>query len=166
MDVNIPWQVVRNESIDNPADTRASEEEKKGPATTHLGNDERHGPTGDLYQGAKEVALVDVALTQVGSVLDVAVVAHEPHHAVKMFTFRKKEKFTEFMTANVYLQDLHVMASHIIKTTHQMTVQRKALRRRFSVLNIWRRVALATGLSESICLSFSSSLAISFSYRV
>jgi len=76
-----PWQVVRNESIDNPADTRASEEEKKRPATTHLGNDERHRPAGDLYQGAKEVALVDVPLTQVGSILDVAVVAHEPHHA-------------------------------------------------------------------------------------
>ena len=92
MDVNSPWQVVRNESIDNPTDARASEEEKKGPAATHLGDDERHRPAGDLHQGAKEVALVDVALAQVGSILYVAVVAHEPHHAVKMFTFRRRKK--------------------------------------------------------------------------
>ena len=87
----LPWQVVGNEAIDDPADAGACEEEEKRPAATHFCDDERNRPAGDLNEGAKEVALVDVALPQVGSVLDVAVVAHEPHHAVKMFTFRKRK---------------------------------------------------------------------------
>ena len=90
-DVYLPWQVVWNESVDNPADAGAGEEEEKRPAPPHLCNDEWNRPAGDLYEGAKEVALVDVALSQVGRILYVAVVAHEPHHAVKMFTLRKRE---------------------------------------------------------------------------
>ena len=38
-------------------------------------------PARDLNKCSKEVALVDIALAQIGSVLDVAVVTHEAHHA-------------------------------------------------------------------------------------
>ena len=89
--VYLPWQVVRNEAVDDPADAGACEEEEKRPAATHLCDDELNRPAGDLDKGAKEVALVDVALSQVGRILYVTVVAHEPHHAVKMFTLRKRE---------------------------------------------------------------------------
>ena len=110
-------------------------------------------PARDLNKCSKEVALVDIALAQIGSVLDVAVVAHEAHHAVNVFTLREGK-------LKAFHQKLHVIMVSI--KAHQMTVQRKALRRRFSVLNICRRVAFATtGLSVSIWLSFSSSRAIS-----
>ena len=46
-------------------------------------------PARDLNKCSKEVALVDIALAQIGSVLDVAVVAHKSHHAVNVFTLRE-----------------------------------------------------------------------------
>ena len=49
--------------------------------SAQLGDDDGDGPAGQLHQRPQEVGLVHVALAQVARVLDVAVVAHEPHHA-------------------------------------------------------------------------------------
>ena len=96
-----PGQIVRNESVDDPTDAGASEEEEKRPPPPHLGDDERNRPAGDLHQGPEEVALVDVPFAQVGRILNVAVVAHEAHHAVKMFIFRKRENDKKFASHDV-----------------------------------------------------------------
>ena len=108
----LPRQDIRNETIDNATDARACEEEEKRPASAHLCNDEGNRPAGDLHKGAKEVALVDVALPQVGGVLDVTVVAHEPHHAVKMFSLSKME--IDMCYCRVDLQNLQIIATSLL----------------------------------------------------
>ena len=62
---------------------------EKGQMQIKSYKDVYNWPARDLNKCSKEVALVDIALAQIGSVLDVAVVAHEAHHAVNVFTLRE-----------------------------------------------------------------------------
>ena len=60
-------------------------------------------PARDLNKCSKEVALVDIALAQIGSVLNMAVVAQKPSHTEIINKFQPQAcQFVHHLPNNVY----------------------------------------------------------------